>query len=129
MKLITALCVASALVAGSTVAQAGSQSDKPVIVRAQPDEFLPTRRVSYADLNLASLAGEKTLHRRVNIAVGQVCADATSSSSMQIAGQQCRSFAWSGARPQMKRAIERAHELAANGTSSIAPVAIVIAVR
>jgi hypothetical protein len=43
--------------------------------------------------------------------------------------QRCRSFAWGGARPQMNLAIQRAQELAANGTTNIAPVAIMIAAR
>ncbi|WP_084607693.1 UrcA family protein [Sphingomonas jaspsi] len=126
MKIITALCVVSACVSGTGVAQAAGQSDEPVIVRAQPDEFLPTRRVSYADLNLASKAGEKTLFYRVSGAVRYVC---TGHDSASIEMQRCRSFAWSGARPQMKLAIQRAQELAANGTTNIAPVAIMIAAR
>ena len=39
----------------------------------------------------------------------------------------CRKFAWSGARPQMAQAVQRARELALYGTSSIPAVAISIA--
>lgn len=127
MKLICALCVASTLVAGSTVAQAKSQSDEPVIVRAQPEDELPTRRVNYADLDLATPAGKKTLFHRVGRAVDHVCADTNGLSNFFIPDQGCRDIAWDGARPQIRRAISRAEQLAANGYSTIAPVAIAIA--
>lgn len=125
MKLITAILTASALTAAASAAQAAGSSDEPVIVRAQPEDLLPTRHVSYADLNLASLAGEKTLYSRVSGAVTDVCADAT----YAIANSQCRRFAWNGAEPQMKQAIARARDIAANGFSAIAPVSIRIAAR
>lgn len=129
MKLIIAICAATALAGTATAVQAQSQSDKPVVVRAQPDDLTPTRRVSYADLDLASLAGEKTLYHRVSGAVSDVCIDAVGASSTSITNQSCRKFAWNGAEPQMKRAIDRAREIAANGFSTIAPVAIMIAAR
>lgn len=127
MKLIGALCVASTLVAGSTVAQAKSQSDEPVIVRANPDDSPPTRKVSFADLNLASQSGQKSLFRRVRVAVTDVCDESTHDSYGSPIHSMCRDIAWDGARPQIRRAISRAEQLAANGYSTIAPVAIAIA--
>lgn len=125
MKLITIILGVSALTATTTAANAASPSDEPVIVRAQPGELPPTRRVSYADLDLATLAGEKTLYSRVSGAVREVCVEA----NLSIANGVCRRFAWSGAKPQMKQAIARARDIAANGFSTIAPVAISIAAR
>lgn len=125
MKLITAILTATALTAAASAVHATDPSDEPVIVRAQPDDLLPTRRVSYADLDLASLSGEKTLYSRVSGAVSDVCAEQI----FAIDKGQCRRFAWNGAKPQMKRAIARARDIAANGFSTIAPVAIRIAAR
>jgi UrcA family protein len=39
---------------------------------AQADEA-PSVHVSYADLNLSSAAGAKTLYRRINVAANEVC--------------------------------------------------------
>lgn len=102
--------------------------DEPVVVTGQPEEAVPTRRVSFADLNLASTAGQKTLDRRVGGAVRSVCLEATGPNPLDWAEYACRADAWRGAKPQMARAIERAQQLAANGSSSIAPVAITISV-
>ena len=50
-------------------------ADRPVVVVAEPeDEPAATRRVSYADLDLATSDGERALVRRVRAAVAQVCA-------------------------------------------------------
>ena len=40
---------------------------------ANSDDSVPTRRVSYADLDLSTEAGRTTLNRRVEIAVRQNC--------------------------------------------------------
>lgn len=86
---------------------------------------LPTKRVSYRDLNLATFHGEQTLVSRVKVAVRQVCpmGFATRAHSGTI---KCRNYAWDGAKPQIDRAVFRARQMAANGTSVIAPVAIQI---
>jgi UrcA family protein len=84
-----------------------------------------TQRVSYADLNLASVAGRRHLEFRVGAAVNNVCG--TGDGIHEIMSiHDCTSFAWAGARPQMERAYARAAQIAATGTSSIAPVAIAI---
>lgn len=115
----------SAGLALALVAGAGSAvSAKEVTVVAPPSDAL-TESVSVADLNLASASGARTLDRRVGGAVGRVCQPLDLRENI-IEHRYCRSFAWSGARPQMERAILRAQQLAANGTTSIAPVAIAI---
>lgn len=123
------LIIGSCLVAASAgLSVAAVAKDRPVVVYGQQDPLIPTRHVSYADLNLASAAGQKTLYRRVDVAVDDVCEDATGPSALSIAQQQCHKFAWSGAKPQMERAFQRATEIAQTGHSSIKLAAIRIAV-
>jgi UrcA family protein len=86
------------------------------------DDIL-TERVSYADLNLASAIGERTLDRRVSKAVRRVC----DPEKEFVRTAMCTSAAWKSARPQIDLAVARATEMAVNGTSSIPAVAIVIA--
>lgn len=105
------------------VASAAMAKDVTV-VRDRLNENIPTERVFIGDLNLASAAGEKTLNSRVRGAVRRVCVDQPASHPYL----NCEHYAWGEARPQMKRAVARAREIAATGTSSIAPVAIVIAI-
>ena len=86
----------------------------------------PSVLVSYAALNLAMSSGQRELHYRVNHAVRTVCRESVGPSPIIIAEQRCRQFAWQGALPQMKRAIQRARELAATGQSSVAAASISI---
>lgn len=125
---ILSMCAALALTAGGLFAMtpAAVARERPVVVIA-PASDLPTRRVSYADLNLASLAGEKTLLTRVSRAVKWVCMESVGPSPLYYAEQGCRSYAWRGARPQIDRAMQRHREIASTGTSLIAVAAISIA--
>ena len=86
-------------------------------------EDLVTESVSYADLDLASAIGERALNRRVSGAVRRVCDGEREIPRTAI----CRTVARRGAQPQIDLAIARATQMAANGTSSIPAVAIVIA--
>ncbi|RIX31509.1 UrcA family protein [Sphingomonas edaphi] len=61
-----ALISAAALFVGSSL------SAQPVVVRANP-ENLPTIRVSFADLNLASTSGQSRLKHRIGRAAADVC--------------------------------------------------------
>jgi UrcA family protein len=124
------MCVSTSLAAAFAVAltfgASGSASAKDVtVVSSSPEDSL-SERVSYADLDLASTAGVKVLASRVRLAVRHVCAPVAERTTY-VQFNDCRSFAWGGARPQMDRAIERATQLASTGTTSIAPVAILIA--
>ena len=125
---ILSLCAALAVTAGGLVAISppASAQGRPVVVLAPAD--VPTRRVGYADLNLATSSGEKMLNRRVGQAVRSVCKEAIGNAFDFYGTIECRDFAWDGARPQMKRAIRRAHEIAATGSPPIAVTAIVFAV-
>lgn len=98
----------------------------PVVVVANPD--FVTRRINYADLNLASSSGEVTLNRRVGGAIKGLCLEATGDDHgmMHFANVKCRTAAWKQARPQIASAAQRARDIALTGTSTIAAVAITI---
>jgi UrcA family protein len=106
-----------------------SARGRPIVVTSSSENLI-VRRVSYADLNLASATGEKVLNRRVGSAVGSLCREATGSDTrslnVSISMIRCSDQAWTGARPQIERALQRAHEIAATGSSAIAAVAITI---
>ena len=98
-------------------------SPKLTIIGRSPETV--TRNVNYADLNLASSDGLRTLNGRVDSAVNTVCAEAVGSQDY-FTMQDCAVHSWGGARPQIARAVQRAHEIAATGSSSIAAAAITI---
>ena len=115
-----------AAVAIGTVAYPLEARPGPTLeVVAHPDDYV-VRRVSYADLNLASAPGERTLGRRVAGAVVDVCNEAGGGNSTDLVYRDCATGAWRGARPQISLAVQRAHEIAATGSSSIATVAITV---
>ena len=70
MLLAVGAAVAATLGGATAIAES---TQRPVVVVAEP-EPATTRRVSYADLDLATRDGERTLQRRVRTAVNQVCA-------------------------------------------------------
>lgn len=119
------LCAAAAMLAVATPAPAKSP---PVYVVAPSD--LITRHISYADLNLASAAGEQTLRHRVSSGVTELCDEASGGRDGSTAYRynmiRCSSAAWDQARPQMALAVQRAREIAATGSSSIVAAALTI---
>jgi UrcA family protein len=100
----------------------------PVVVVAQQD--VVSRHVGYADLNLASSAGEMTLKGRVRGAIASLCGEAVDGDDAnftnRLRDRNCRGSAWNQATPQIDRAVGRAHEIASTGTSTIAAAGIVI---
>lgn len=127
LSMVAAVALTGTGLLAMTPADAKARNNPVTIYGHRSDTDAPTRRVSYADLNLATLAGEKTLNKRVGGAVKQVCAEAVPSGNFNEEFL-CSSFAWSGARPQITRAVMRAREIASTGTSSIMPVAITLSV-
>jgi UrcA family protein len=106
----------------------------PVVVTGNPNPDVVQRRVSYADLNLASAFGEKTLLKRVRGAVRIVCDKAVgpgAGAGSIFAGTylSCREEAWQGAAPQIARAVLRAQQIAQTGHSNIAAAAITITLQ
>ena len=125
---VKSFAIASAALLAAVPAFAGQ--GQPVVVYAEPSDNVRTVRVSYADLDLSSKAGEQQLATRVSGAVEKVCLFGVDGPRLQSSGYyQCAGDAWTDARPQMARAIARARDIALNGKSSIAAAAITISVR
>ena len=130
-KLELSSFTAAALVAGGLfLPTSATAKDNPVLVTA-PTELL-VRHVSYADLDLALPAGVSTLNDRVDFAIGDVCTEANlgdnGSFSFKSGMMKCSNEAWSGARPQIASAVQRAREIATAGSSPIAAAAITISI-
>lgn len=128
-----AICSATlvAAVALGTAAVAVQAHSLPSVISAKleaPD--ILTRRVAYADLDLAFPTGERTLNRRVRGAISSLCSDAARFDGSIEANNvmaQCDHAAWMQARPQIKRAVDRARDVASTGTSPVVAAAIAIA--
>lgn len=81
-----------------------------IVVQSMPQPYLRVAHVPYWDLNLATRAGEQSLHRRVNRAVERVC-DYDPGRWYGLSEPDynyCTAGAWQRARPQMTGAIYRA---------------------
>lgn len=103
-------------------------TDRPVVVVAEPEqEMVVARRVSYADLDLATSDGERALVRRVRAAVKQVCAVEMGPSALFYAEYSCRKSTWRDTKPLVGLAIGHAR-LADRGASSTAAAVIVVRV-
>ena len=126
------LCVAIAAVSGGQFFAASPAFGKsgPILVTATPPEELVVRHVSYADLNLAVDAGQRTLNRRVGTAVSDLCTEAAGgndgSTVFRYSMIRCSNFAWNDARPQIARAVQRSQELALTGKTAIAATSLII---
>lgn len=116
--------VTLAVAAGLAGGQAAPAMAQITVLGELPRDML-SERVAYADLSLASAAGEQRLRTRVAAAVSRVCQPWKLKDSY-LDHQDCRAFARSGAEPQVALAIERASQIAQFGTSRIAPVAILV---
>jgi len=127
-KALIALAM-SALVAAGAAAPAAAQNKDVVVTGADSDAVV--RLVDFRDLNLASAPGERALVKRVRYAVSDVCMEAVGDNKGYLlqASTNCRTASWAGAEPQVARAVQRARDIAANGWSAIAPVAIRISAQ
>jgi len=123
-KLFLTLGAVIVINAGGAGALAGP-APQPVVVIGEP-EPAATRRVSYADLDLATRDGERMLIRRVRGAVHQVCAEEVGPSAIVYVTSSCRKLTWRDTEPQLDRAIGRSRQAAASGTSSMAAAVIVV---
>ena len=120
-----ASAIGSSLAAAVLIGTATEASARDIKVVAHRQSDIQVERVSYADLDLTSKGGVRKLNARVGGAVSRVCFafDYIDSDTKE----NCRSYAWKGAKPQIELAAKRAQELASTGFSTIAPVAIRIA--
>lgn len=82
-----------------------ARSQPPVDVIAQKGGM--TKVVHYGDLSLATQKGRQLLVRRVGFAVKEVCPDYDQGWVLYDV-ESCKKFAWKGARPQIRRAFDRA---------------------
>ena len=114
-----ALCVSGV----ATLAAAGPAAAKDVTVRATPIDDVLRTTVQIGDLQLASADGRKALHRRVGTAVLKVCRP-QNEGLMSRGYTRCLETAWTGARPQMARAVSAAERLAQTGGSTVALASI-----
>jgi UrcA family protein len=109
LSLYTAVAVTATGLFPVTPAYAQSE---PITVTGPRVSILQIRRVNYADLNLAYWQHQRVLVSRVNFAVKQVCAERLQNKEHTLAAftryTQCREYAWSGAAPQVARAVYRA---------------------
>lgn len=127
---IASLGVAIALTSGLFVLVSPPALGKalPLVVTAPAN--VVTRHISYADLNLATSAGELTLNRRVGRAVSGLCQEATGDGDgnfmTAVAGLKCSKSAWGQARPQIAQAVTRSRDVASTSVSPIAAAAITI---
>ena len=109
------LCAAVlATAAGVAVAVAPANAQSRSVVITAPIEA-PIRLVSFRDLDLDASRDRKTLMRRVDHAVGEVCADLDIKLAEGEQDVACRNLAWRNARPQIARAISGGRKLAMNG--------------
>jgi len=136
MKYANAFSVAAAvaLTAGGILALAGPARGKSpqtyVVTAPSPDTV--SRHITYADLNLASSAGQSTLVHRVRYGVSDLCNEVTGgndgSNTYKVHVMTCSTSAWNQANPQIERAVQRAREIASTGSSTIAAAALTISV-
>jgi UrcA family protein len=103
-SLAAAGLIGALLVAAAVTPVHGQNAGRPVTVEAQNPL---ARVVSFGDLALNTKPGRTILMRRVSVAVDEVCPDFDEHGST-YAVQSCKDFAWTGARPQIKRALAQA---------------------
>jgi UrcA family protein len=123
--------MAFAVTAGSlSLVATSSLARGPIVITGPSPDELVTRRVSYADLDLTSTVGEKALVSRVRTAVKSLCVDATRFSDGMINHRFDEVACFASARrqttPQIATAVQRARDIALNGTSNLDATAIAI---
>ena len=125
-KIILPIGAFVAVSAAPVIAEAKPVSDRPLVVIAEPEPLPPTRRVGYADLNLATQVGERILVRRVRSAVKEVCEEEVGPSPMFHYEHSCRVLTLKDARPQLDQAIARARAMAAANSPDISAAFILV---
>jgi UrcA family protein len=118
--------VACAVAAAGFSVPALSQS--PVEVEGRRIDPANQRIVRYADLNLATAHGERTLMSRIRFAVRDLCVEGINYSPIDAADLRiCRSVAWASARPQLDRLLAEARSVAGISSGSRTAMTISIA--
>lgn len=114
---IGAIALAAAMTTAA-FAPAAYAMDETVV---EANTVRPVAHVKYADLNLATDAGVKSLNDRVRRAATKMCFEKGSRDLRnELAGYACRDTAISSAAPQITAAINNAGtQVAANGGATI----------
>lgn len=107
-------------VTGLFAVAAPAVAQMPVVTGDRSDDERYTRVVRFADLDIASTAGQTMLNRRVRWAINYVCASAGNFPSES----RCVNYAWGGARPQLTRAMELARVNPTLAMASLATITI-----
>ena len=99
--------------AGILLTAPATAQEPEIVVTGQkiPPGYEPVKKVvKIGDLNLTTGAGVKEMEKRVRHAVATVCpVPAANSPSYESRDYKvCKKVAWTGARPQMDRAVQRA---------------------
>ena len=110
------------MLVGAATQPAEARQHREVVVTAADPTLV--RRVSYADLNLRVRPDQRQLRLRVDAAANDICNSVNDTPDSQ---RGCFDFATMGARPQIRRAIERA-ELIAEGKPVGPPIAIALTI-
>ena len=116
LRQVVLLCAAGAGLL-FMAAPALSQEEAAIVITAPRfphGNELATQTVKIGDLNLATVAGQAELEKRVTEAINQICPSAPGNVPhyQRKDVKTCRDFAWSHARPQMKDAIAAATQSA-----------------
>ena len=107
-------------------ASAFAANQRTVLVTAHRDDLF-VRRITFKDLNLASLDGQKTLVGRVRGAVNGLCSD-VGYESWEPGFNRCSHMINRAARPQIEAAFARASQIALTGSSTIPEVDLALTV-
>lgn len=128
---VLSMAAALAITATGLFLVASPASGEPRLIVVSPADVV-TRHINYADLNLASAAGQARLVDRVRSAVGSLCDEAIGANDRtmrsQIAMNHCAKVAWSQAQPQISQTVLRLRDSASTGSSSMAAAAITIVI-
>jgi UrcA family protein len=132
MKNAKALSIGAAVLVtaggASVITSPASARTQRLVVTAPADTV--SRHIGFADLNLVSPQGERALVRRVEYGVNDMCLDGSGGRDGSFDSKtylvRCTGAAWDQARPQIANAVQRARDLAATGSSSIAATALTI---
>jgi UrcA family protein len=121
-RILTPVVLLAASAAAAIAQPPEQKSARDVLVVAE--EAQPTRHVTFADLNLASANGRRTLERRVRLAVDDVCGEALGPLPIHYAKQACFSETWHETKPQMTSAFERAQNMTTSGLAGAAIITV-----
>ena len=96
------------------IASPAYAEDFTVNGRSQSEDT-PVVHVGFADLNLTSQPGQKSLHYRVGRAIRTLCTqEGVRDLGRMSESNRCDKLAWESATPQIQTAVDRAVAFAAN---------------